>query len=44
MRDYVMFVSLALFWVYEQRQNRWYGFIKALEGTYVLPSKASSSG
>lgn len=38
MSDYVIFVSIALFWVYMKRQNRWAGFTGALSGTYTIPS------
>lgn len=41
MSDYVIFVSLALFWVYQQRHGRWTVFLGALEGKYVLPSPES---
>lgn len=34
MRDYIMFVSIALFWVYMKRENRWAGFTGALAGKY----------
>lgn len=41
MSDYVIVVSLALFWVYMKRQNRWQTFIGALDGKYALPSPKS---
>jgi len=37
MTDYIMFVSLALFWVYMKRQNRWAGFVGAISGDYKIP-------
>lgn len=37
MSDYIMFVSIALFAVYMQRQNRWSGFAGAMSGKYKIP-------
>ena len=39
MSDYIVFTSIALFWVYMKRQNRWEGFIGAISGKYkIIPS------
>ncbi len=38
MSDYIIFVSLALFWVYMKRQGRWAGFTGAVSGTYKIPA------
>lgn len=43
MSDYIFFISLALFWVYMERQKRWSYFVGALEGKYALPSPKPSS-
>lgn len=38
MNNWIIAVSLALFWVWEQRNGRWSKFIGALESKWVLPS------
>lgn len=40
MSDYIVFVSLALFWVYMKRQDRWVGFVGAATGKYRIPPAA----
>ena len=37
MTDYIIFVSMALFFVYMKRENRWAGFTGAMSGKYRLP-------
>ena len=34
--DYIVFVNIALFWVYMKRQNRWEGFMGAIGGKYKI--------
>ena len=42
MSDYIVFVNMALFWVYMKRQNRWAGFIGALGGQYKIVASDQS--
>ncbi len=38
MNDYIIFVNLALFAVWEQRHHGWTYFFGALTGKYALPT------
>lgn len=37
--DYIVFVSMALFAVWEKRHNGWFYFWGALQGKWVLPAR-----
>jgi hypothetical protein len=44
MSDAIVFVSIALFIVYEAREGRWGGFLGAVSGQYkIAPSSSGSS-
>lgn len=43
MNDYITFVSIALFAVYEQRHKGWTYFFGALSGKYAIPSKGGTT-
>lgn len=40
MNNWIIFVSMALFWVWEQRNGRWSQFLGTITGKYILPSPA----
>lgn len=43
MRDAIVAVSMALFWVYMKRHGRWKGFLDALGGQYNLSGQGGST-
>ena len=44
MNNYIVFVAIALFWTWEQRNKRWGGVLGALSGKYAIPPAPPSTG
>jgi hypothetical protein len=38
MNNWIIFVSMGLFWVWEQRNGRWTKFLQAISGKQLLPN------
>lgn len=44
MNNGIVFISMAIFWIWEQRNHRWEGVLGALSGKYAIPPRKTPLG